>query len=817
MKRCLSYSTRSYRDTLLLPKTDFPLRPDHSKQGQLLERNTQRLYDWQRDHFKDEFILHDGPPYANGDLHIGHALNKILKDIIIRKKVLEKRRVHYRPGWDCHGLPIELKAVDRGKGIRADAQELAEGAVKAQSRQFQSMAIMADWARPYLTMDPSYEKDQLNVFEKMVKSGLIYRANKPVYWSPSSRTALAEAELEYRDDHVSHAAYILFPFSDGYLMIWTTTPWTIPANRVIAVNVDLEYVMKRIDGKYAIIAAALADKFEGAVVRKYKGSDLVGLEYRDCLGTDTRRVVAAEFVSSESGTGLVHCAPGHGQDDYLLCKAINIEPFSPVDEAGRYTSEAGNELVGLDVQTEGSRKVIAMLKDRGVLVKVERYKHKYPYDWRTKQPVILRATSQLFASLESIKAPALAALNDVKMIPASGRARLESFIRGRNEWCISRQRAWGVPIPEGKGTDTLDVWFDSGCSWCTYEGVADVCLEGTDQHRGWFQSSLLTSIATRSIAPYKIVITHGFVLDAKGRKMSKSIGNVIDPMSIIEGDAALGVDTLRLWVAQSDYTSDVTVSPTILKHVSESLRKIRSTIRFLLGNIGYDQVEPLEIDRYAMHKSEEFRRLTDQMYAEYSFNKVVSQINQYTNSFLSSFYFDTLKDRLYANDSTSISRRSAQTALLRILKDYLVVLAPICPLIVTEAWQYLPEKEHIYASDWADQPRVLWSQDDEKKWTRLMVIRSEVNRLLEQARSRKMITSSLQADVSMPNCGIDMANFLIVSHVSPQCSGEAIASGHAAGIDITIHKAAGKKCPRCWQYTAEDDLCGRCSGIVRVD
>lgn len=974
--KCYSTVVKSYSDTLCLPSTTFPLRPDHSRQYELQHRNTQTLYDWQlaRPTALEDFVLQDGPPYANGDLHIGHALNKIAKDIIVRRTVLDGRRVRYQPGWDCHGLPIELKALEKygeehncvnrsQDSIRRIARTLAIHAVAKQSEQFQKMAVIADWAAPYLTLDTTYEIAQLQVFAKMIALGLIYRAKKPVYWSPSSKTALAEAELEYREDHVSHSVYVGYPLSAEStnrllkdlpgeietieLVIWTTTPWTIPANRAIAVGTDLKYSLLRTDTKAYIIASSLISKLSkffgpDAILLKttIHGSELQGMTYKDCLQDDhsTRPVLCAEHVSADSGTGLVHTAPGHGQEDYMLCKNLEkpIAPFSPVDDAGRYTSEVENHrLVGLDVQTTGSKKVVQMLEDRGYLIATEKYKHKYPYDWRTKKPVIMRATPQFFTSLGSIKSAALTSLAKVSFMPESGRARLESFVKSRDEWCISRQRAWGVPIPalysdvnhellltqesimhimnvlKERGTDawfeedqspdgwkdwvvpelrngpawkrgreTLDVWFDSGCAWTTLGSdhvmndiTADLYLEGTDQHRGWFQSSLLTSIAVRSTAPYKKVVTHGFVLDSHGRKMSKSIGNVIEPILLIEGKQSspiapvpqdvsdvkerkrlqriaeesakevkpLGVDALRLWVAQSDYTSDISVSPAILAHVAESLRKIRTTIRYILGNIqdydvkrDGDTVELLEIDRFAVWKSTQFRQRAEVLFADYTFNKVVALVNTHTNTFLSAFYFDSLKDRLYADKPTGPSRRSAQSGLVHILKDYLVVLAPICPLLVTETWDHIPSSifmsdkpEHIYASDWArrstDQTQAL-TDGEQREWEKLMMLKAEVNKFLEGVRKKKQITTSLQADLhisGLSDSTVDLAGLLLVSNVTKQKRPNAALTSHVIalgreGIVVEVYKAAGKKCPRCWIYTAESDehVCGRCSAVL---
>ncbi|ORY78933.1 tRNA synthetases class I-domain-containing protein [Protomyces lactucae-debilis] len=929
LARCRRYSkVVSYSESLALPETAFPLRPNHQT---AVRPSTQALYDWQAARHTDEppFILQDGPPFANGPLHMGHALNKTLKDMVNRYKLLQGKRIVYRPGWDCHGLPIELKALQQSKAsspldVRRVARQLASDAIATQAQGFKQLGVMADYRNPYHTFDVDYEAAQLKVFGDMVERGLIFRAEKPVYWSPSSKTALAEAELEYNEKHVSDACYVAYPLTQesagrlglehARLLIWTTTAWTIPANRAIAINSELMYSL--VDGLVVAQDRVAALDFLGEASGSFKGGDLVGLQYTDVLSSDVRTVLAADYVSADSGTGLVHTAPGHGQDDFMLCRdqAPPILPFSPVDDAGCYTAQVGiASLVGLPVQTAGSRAVLALLKEAGALLQVSKYKHKYPYDWRSKTPIILRATPQWFANLAPIKQEAAEALASVRMTPEQGRARLLSFVAGRDEWCISRQRAWGVPIPAlyaedevlmsresvayiieqlkkrgsdawfdpgedeswvlpahrhkswRRGTDTLDVWFDSGCAWTTTQGTADLVVEGTDQHRGWFQSLLLTRIAAESKLPYKHVLTHGFVLDDKGRKMSKSLGNGIDPLEVISGRPAvepatipamkdekqrrklirqaeeaaqelkpLGVDTLRLWVASSDYTTDVHVSPAILAHVSESLRKMRSTTRYMLGNLN-DYTSPstlLLIDRYAVFLVQQCRKQVNAHYESCAFSKIVSLINHLSNATLSSFYFDTLKDRLYADARTSQSRQSAQTALAIILQEYMQMLAPICPSLIEEAWPYLPaclqRGEHIYAANW-QQEEVMLSQEEQEAWQARMFVRSCVNKLLEEARRGKQIRSSLQAEVWLSGPGVegllgdasvDMANLLLVSRVHPmeQEDREVLAAGGCTvaegDVTVAVYGASLQKCPRCWMYTAEGDaLCGRCSRV----
>ncbi|RUP52396.1 hypothetical protein BC936DRAFT_144633 [Jimgerdemannia flammicorona] len=685
----------SYADTLLLPKTTFPLRADAvNREHAFRDRCTTDLYHWQLENNpKDLFVLHDGPPYANGGLHIGHAINKILKDITNRYKVLQGHRVHYVPGWDCHGLPIELKALEELKNIdgsqltpteiRKMARARALSEVEKQKQGFISWGVMGDWDNAYKTLDKDFEVRQLKVFKKMVNKGYIYRQHKPVYWSPSSKTALAEAELEYKDDHLSRSIYVKFSVvqlapalanllpkevsaSSVHALVWTTTPWTIPANKAVAVNPDMVYLLvKSADGSHLVVAKdrlqALREELgiETAVeltqLAEVAGSDLLGTTYAHPLTDEILPFIAGAYVTAESGTGLVHTAPGHGMEDYEACRSLGIKPFSPVDDTGHFTAEAGADLAGKFTFTDGNALVIDKLTERGRLVRERKYKHKYPYDWRTKKPVMLRATAQWFANVEELQKKAVESLKAVRMVPESSFRRIEQFTLSRKEWCISRQRAWGVPIPvlydtetgeplltdssvqhiiaviermggtdawwevkddavfvadeyktKGKtyrrGYDTMDVWFDSGSSWTLVKDkiaersddgrpAADLYLEGSDQHRGWFQSSLLTSVAVTGKPPYSILITHGFVLDEHGRKMSKSIGNVVEPKLITHGgkdlkqQPAYGADVLRLWVAASEYTRDVTIGKTVMAHVSESMRKIRTTARFMLSNI----------------------------------------------------------------------------------------------------------------------------------------------------------------------------------------------------------------------------------------
>lgn len=833
MLRSARTAPKSWSDTLLLPKSTFPPRALLADRAKYLKRCTDDLYAWQREHRTGPtFTLHDGPPYANGSLHVGHALNKILKDILCRYKLSQGYKVDYVPGWDCHGLPIEVKAIARQQGLKSDpstrdfdavsirqaARDLATNAVEEQKEAFRGWGIMADWDNAWKTMDRGFELKQLDVFKGLVKKGLVYRRFKPVYWSPSSRTALAEAELEYREDHLSTAAYVKYPIQkfpvgdDGiervvHAVIWTTTPWTLPANKAIGVHSNLDYiVVKCASHGLLLIASSRLEDVQSLVqeplevLTKVRGANIVGATYTDpTFRNETRPILHADFVSSTSGSGLVHHAPGHGKDDYLLCLQHGIEAFAPVDDAGRFTSDASPKdpdlLLGKEVLGDGNRAVLDYLRERRALLGTHKYKHKYPYDWRSKQPVIVRATEQWFANVGNIRDSALKSLDSVKFVPEGGEERLKSFVRNRTEWCISRQRAWGVPIPalynkeSGKailteesishivtvierrgidawwtdaeadpawtppslraedgqtaylrGKDTMDVWFDSGTSWTQIAAsaksdgrpVADVYMEGSDQHRGWFQSSLLTRVAheapthsdDRGQAPFKTLITHGFTLDQHGRKMSKSIGNVISPDEIIGGTLlppikrkskkreetstagqqilydAMGPDALRLWVASCDYTNDVIVSQTILKAINGTLSKYRVTFKLLLGmlngyhppasTINYTELGPLH--QIALNQLSDTWNRVLQHWELFEVNRAVQEINRYINTDLSALYVESIKDTIYADSPTSKDRAEAQLALFEIYTHLQDMLNPITPLLVEESWDYAPDQ-----------------------------------------------------------------------------------------------------------------------------
>ena len=881
--------------TLRLPKSLLPHRASDANLPGYLQAVTHDLYTWQREHGKGRFILHDGPPYANGDLHIGHALNKILKDITCRYQVSNGRQVDFRPGFDCHGLPIELKALQKQKElgnmpdgqalstveIRKIARESASNTVKLQNERFKEWAIMADWQNTWCTMDKDYEIRQLETFKLMIGNGQIYRRLKPVYWSPSTKTALAEAELEYNSDHRSTAAYVKFPLHEipkvvrdmlpanqGLIaaVIWTTTPWTLPANRAIAVKRNMEYLVAQTEfhGVLVVSSSRLAD-FESfcpvlSILGKISGQELVGATYLHPFRSTIngpQPIVHADFVTDESGTGLVHVAPGHGMDDYKLCQEHGIELLAPVDDAGLFTAEAfpGSDiLTGKDVLGAGNKLILNIFQSANMLLHTHTYRHKYPYDWRSKKPVIIRATRQWFADLSGIKDTALEALANVKFVPSGSFDRLSSFIKSRSEWCISRQRVWGVPIPalydqsgeaimttqsishiismikergidawwsddptepawvdpslrmQGpftRGKDTMDVWFDSGTSWNEMRSergedagpIADIYLEGTDQHRGWFQSSLLTKVAQLTSmghraaqAPFKTLITHGFTLDSKGKKMSKSEGNVVSPAQIMDGTLlpplkrkdqkngqdkrvlydGMGPDALRLWVASSDLTHDALIGEPLLKAINGSLAKLRVTYKLLTGLLDtYDFAHKVRfnelcgLDRLAVLQSRKMREAADSAYQEYAYHRVVSAINTYVGADLSAFYIESIKDRCYVDADYSKSRTHAQAVLWEIYRNLSHVLSPITPLLVAEVRDYLPTQLQDYdpfrslSEDRYTSIQGICEDPDleaifnPNKGASIHRIWDAIKQLQEIARSEKLMGSSLGCDVTI--------------------------------------------------------------------
>ena len=956
--------TGSYKDTVNLPKTKFDMRANAVKREPQIQKFWQENQIYERlsqENPGELFILHDGPPYANGSLHIGHALNKILKDIINRYQLLKGRKVCYIPGWDCHGLPIELKVLQNIKSaerqsltplkLRQKAKEFAWKTVEEQRESFKRYGVWGNWDKPYLTLNPAYEAAQIAVFGEMMLKGYIYRGLKPVHWSPSSRTALAEAELEYPEGHTSPSIYAVFPvvsladaakstlsefLPDLGVAIWTTTPWTIPGNLGVAVNPDLNYAVVEcinakdaacpVSTKYLIVAAdlveRLAETFDAKLTVKatIKGKYLENCTYRHPLfDRESPVIIGGDYITTESGTGLVHTAPGHGQEDYIVGQRYGLPIVSPVDDAGKFTEEAG-QFAGLKVVgpkgevSEGNQAVIDALTSAGSLLKHEPYLHKYPYDWRTKKPTIFRATEQWFVSVKGFRDRVLEEIKEVKWIPAQGENRITPMVADRSDWCISRQRSWGVPIPvfydeetgeavsteetithvqkiiaeKGsdawwelpveellpesfqnngkkyrKGTDTMDVWFDSGSSWSSVvkqrpelRYPADIYLEGSDQHRGWFQSSLLTSVAVNGCAPYKTVLTHGFTLDEQGRKQSKSLGNVVDPKVVIEGgknqkqEPAYGADVLRLWVSSVDYTSDQPLGKNILKQITDIRNKIRNTSRFLLGNLhdfdpNKDAVafeELPELDRYMLHRmTEVFKEITE-AYETFQFSRFFQTIQNFCVVDLSNFYLDAAKDRLYISGSKAFRRRSCQTVLQIALENLAKAMAPVLCHMAEDIWQFLPYEtayKSVFESGWVHLEEKWHNPELAEKWHQVRELRTDVNKVLEQARAEKMIGAPLEAKVLLyiPNQellasvksfnpeqgnGVDELRYLfITSQVEIVDDAEKIQSLqynlHSDKWDIGVAKADGKKCDRCWNYSTKVGeskehplLCERC-------
>jgi len=963
-----------YSKTVNLPQTGFNQRANSPKREPELQNfwKEKRVYERLYEESKGaQFVLHDGPPYANGDLHIGHALNKILKDFINRYKILQGNKVRFVPGWDCHGLPIELKVLQSLKGdakkdltpfkLRKKAAAFARKTVDSQRESFKRYGIWADWEEPYLTLEPAYEAAQIEAFAAMVKGGHIYRGRKPVNWSPSSRTALAEAELEYPEGHKSKSMYAAFTVTSPAealkehadnlkVSVWTTTPWTIPANLAVAVNEALDYVVVKHGDVKLIVAkeltATLAKKLAGEdeeeakleVVAEMKGKDLTGTKYKHPLyERESEIVVGGDYITTESGTGLVHTAPGHGVEDYQTGLKYGLELLSPVDDAGKFTAEAGEDLVGKSVLSDGNDAVIEMMKAAGALLKVEPYGHKYPYDWRTKKPTIFRATDQWFASVENFRSEALAAIDTVTWIPEVGKKRITPMVEGRSDWCISRQRAWGVPIPVfyhkesgdpllteesiehvraiiaehgsdawwsmdtaellppshqaeaedwERGRDTMDVWFDSGSSW---NGVAkswgggqalgypaDMYLEGSDQHRGWFQSSLLTSVAAQGKAPYKTVLTHGFVLDEKGFKMSKSLGNVVDPKQVIDGgknqklEPAYGADVLRLWVSSVDYSGDVRVGGNIMKQVSDAYRKIRNTLRYLIGNM-YDfdpakdtvpYKELASVDKWMLGQVTKVQAEVQEAFETFQFYRASQAIQAFCITDLSNFYLDVAKDRLYISEPSDPRRRSCQTVLKVVMEALLSCIAPLLPHMAEDVWLNVPwatEHDSVFQAGWK---KLDYAPHEEARWAQLRSVRDDVNVCMEAARTSKLIGASLEAAVYVHcadkglrevlssllvegshlqhpvaesfNAVDDLRFILLASQVhlvdSPEEVSAACDEAHTnplarseSGCFVGVTKASGSKCERCWFYddnvgthSGHDNVCPRCGAAVQA-
>lgn len=892
-----------YKKTLLMPKTDFPMRgnlPNREPEMQK-EWEEKRLYEKSLERTKGRplFILHDGPPYANGDIHIGHAENKILKDIITRYKSMSGYHAPYVPGWDTHGLPIEQalakKGIDRKKMSVAEFRQMcadyALEQIERQKSQFKRLGVRGDWENPYMTLTKEFEARQIQVFGAMAKKGYIYKDKKSVYWSPSSESALAEAEIEYKDKR-SPSIYVAFAVKDGKqvldgdekIVIWTTTPWTIPANTAIAVHPDLNYAVVKEEGEKYVVAEdllpQLRDELQWRNARVLRTIPGRRLEYviaeHPLYGRDSL-VVLGEHVTTDAGTGCVHTAPGHGEDDFYIGKKYGLEILCPVDEKG-YMTEGAPGFAGL-FYDEANKPITEKLQEKGALLRLSFVTHSYPHDWRTKKPVIFRATEQWFASIKDFRAAMLEAVKNVKWHPKWGEIRMHNMIRDREDWCISRQRVWGVPIPvfygedgtpiiteetinhvsnlfrrygsnvwfereaeqllpEGftskhspngifyKETDIMDVWFDSGS---THQAVlqeredlrwpADLYLEGSDQYRGWFNSSLSTSVALTGQAPYKEIVSHGFILDGEGRKMSKSLGNVVDPLKVMK---QMGADIIRLWVASVDYQSDAPVSEDILKQVAEVYRKIRNTFRFMLGNLHdfHPQKHAVslgnlpEIDQYMITKLNRLIEKVKNAYENYAFNTVYSQVHNFCTIDLSAFYLDLAKDTLYTKPQNDPRRRAKQTVIYRTVVDVTKLLAPILPHTTYEVWKYIPEvrEESVELTDMPEKLPIDGEQRLREKWDQIMRFRDEVLKALEKARNDKTIGKSLEAAVTIyPDeqlssllSGVeDLENLLIVSAVSlesPQTSPPASAEKYES-CALEVHRAEGEKCERCWKVS----------------
>ncbi|GAB4411728.1 MAG: isoleucine--tRNA ligase [Thermodesulfovibrionales bacterium] len=923
-----------YKNTLNLPQTDFPMKANLAqKEPEVLKSwEEKRIYEkiQQKNRGGKHYILHDGPPYANGHIHIGHALNKILKDIIVKFKSMQGFYSPFVPGWDCHGLPIELQ-VDKNLGGEKEkvgilekrrlCRDYASEFIDIQREEFKRLGVFGDWAAPYLTMSNSYEGAIVKEFVTFVKNGSVYKGKKPVHWCPSCVTALAEAEVEYAEKE-SLSIFVKFRVLDGdvnrylpelngrnvYLIIWTTTPWTLPANLALAVNPEYEYIAISVDENVFIIAEELRDKvpFKGDVLLSIKGKKLEGMRAEHPFIERESRVILGEFVTAGEGTGIVHIAPGHGEDDYEAGLRYGLDIYAPVDDRGKFTG-AVPEFEGQFV-FKSNEGIIETLRNRGSLVKVDKVTHSYPHCWRCKKPVIFRATEQWFISMQknNLRQRCLSEIEKVNWIPAWGRDRIYSMLLSRPDWCISRQRAWGVPItllkcsgcsvviddpdvldrivrliedngsdiwfikgpeellPEGyrcdkcgnrafsKEMDILDVWFDSGVSHAAVMArnerlswPADMYLEGSDQHRGWFQSSLITSAGTRGSAPYKTVLTHGFVVDGQGKKMSKSLGNVVSPHDVIKTN---GAEILRLWVSAEDYKEDIRISKEIIDRLVEAYRKIRNTARFLLGNLydfdGSDYSRYLiEIDRWALSRLQGLiKRVTD-AYERFDFHQVYHSLHNFCIVDMSSFYLDILKDRLYTFRSDSVERRAAQWVLYQILSVVTRLMAPVLSFTADEIWGFMPKRqeaddvESVFLTQFPTVKEEFLDEALEKRWERLIAIRGEVNKAIEIKRKERFIGNSLEARVILflaeedYNLLAQYRDFLpalfIVSEAEIMRGKAAektqlFESTEVSGLSIAVQKASGKKCERCWNWSVTvgtfsdaPDICQRCYNILK--
>lgn len=896
----------NYKETLLMPETSFQMRGNLPENEKLQREKWEEmdLYNKVREKNKGKtpFILHDGPPYANGNIHIGHAMNKILKDFVNRYKMMSGYDMIYIPGWDTHGLPIEQavtnSGVDRKSMSKADFRALCEKyayeQIEKQMQGFKELNVLADWEHPYITLQKEMEARQIEVFAEMAKKGLIFKGLKPVYWSPSSESALAEAEIEYHDRKDS-SIYVAFPVVEGNdtvnvgdnLVIWTTTPWTLPCNTGIAISDKFDYAKVLVGDKYYIVANELLDSLAKEfnwenyeVVDVFSGSEFKGVKYKHVFMDRVAPVVDGFHVTLDAGTGLVHIAPMYGADDFIIGKEYNLEMINGIDDQG-VLNELSGPFNGLFFE-DANKAVTVKLDELGVLLKLKFITHSYPHDWRTKKPIIFRATKQWFCSIDKIRDDLLKELeNNVKFHTEWGKKRLYNMIHDRGDWCISRQRVWGVPIPifynedgseivdydvmmhvadlfrkygsnvwfekeakdllpEGytnpaspngnftKEEDIMDVWFDSGSTWngvLIEQGLpypSDMYLEGSDQYRGWFNSSLICGVAVTGKAPYKELVSHGFTLDGNVNKMSKSLGNVIVPADMVR---LHGSDILRLWVASTDYTEDVRISDDLIKQVKESYRKIRNTYKFMLGNLKdfdytKDSIKYEDMpyyDKYMMNELNKFTKNVLEEYNNYNFQNVYKLVNNFVSFTLSNFYLDFTKDILYIEKADSLVRRSVQTVLYNILNNEVKLLAPILPYTSEEVYSLLPHtEESVHLTDMPEVVTYSDSTEVEELFNLFFELKDKVNKKLEEARNDKLIGSALEAVVKInldekynevkEKLGSYLHQLFIVSKVEYTTDGE----------EVVVEKSTGEKCNRCWNYVdhLNGDICDRCHNII---